>query len=409
MKAKKTVLKNGLRVVTVPMKGNPTVTVLVVVEAGTKYETPDNNGLSHFLEHMCFKGTNNRSTRDIAYAIETLGADTNAFTSYDYTGYYIKGKVRDVNEFLDIVSDVYLNSTFPVDEIQKERGVICGEIDMVEDTPQRAIYYSFLESLYGKQPAGMTILGPKSNIHKFTRDDFVLYHKKHYTAGATAVVISGDVDHTNMVKQVTKLFSGIPHKPAVKKPALKKIAGVKKITKTKKTDQSHIIVGTRLPAADHADIPALTIASCILGNGMGSRLFIKLREEMGAGYYVYSSIATSDDGSHFVIATGTEPKRVPEILNAINGEIKKLYQNQIPQSDIKRAKEYLIGRLYMGLESTDDVATQIGLDEILHQKLKTPQEIEKELRAVTISDVVRVTKKYLKFETFHQALVGPHK
>lgn len=217
MKPQKTVLKNGLRIVTVPMKDNPTVTVLVMVEAGTKYETPKNNGLSHFLEHMCFKGTVTRNYRDIASEIETYGAETNAFTSYDYTGYYIKGKSRDAGKFLEIVSDVYLNSTFPEAEIEKERGVICGEIDMYEDMPARKIHDIFAESLYGDQPAGMPVIGPKSNIMKFSRKDFIDYHKQYYNSGATAVIVAGDVKHADIVKQVTTLFKNIPNKSAIKK------------------------------------------------------------------------------------------------------------------------------------------------------------------------------------------------
>jgi predicted Zn-dependent peptidase len=409
MKPQKTVLKNGLRIVTVPMKDNPTVTVLVMVEAGTKYETPKNNGLSHFLEHMCFKGTVTRNYRDIASEIETYGAETNAFTSYDYTGYYIKGKSRDAGKFLEIVSDVYLNSTFPEAEIEKERGVICGEIDMYEDMPARKIHDIFAESLYGDQPAGMPVIGPKSNIMKFSRKDFIDYHKQYYNSGATAVIVAGDVKHADIVKQVTTLFKNIPNKSAIKKQSIKKTIGKKAITKTKSIDQAHIVLGTRLPHAEHPDMAALTVASCILGNGMGSRLFLKLREEMGAGYYVRSSVNASNDVSDFTISTGTEVKRVPEVIRAIHTEVQKLQTEKIPDTDMSRAKEYLIGRLYMGLESSDDIATYVGYEEILHLKLKTPVEMEREIRKVTTADIMRVAKKYLDPKKLHVVQIVPGK
>jgi predicted Zn-dependent peptidase len=407
MKTKKTILKNGLRIVTVPMEA-PTVTVLVMVEAGTKYENKKTNGLSHFLEHMCFKGTATRTTRDIAYQIETMGAETNAFTWYDYTGYYIKGKAQLMSQFLDIVSDVYLHSTFPEAEIEKERGVICGEIDMYEDMPHRKVQELLGTSLYGEQSAGMPILGPKENILAFTQKDFRAYHKKHYVSGATTVVVVGGITHTDVVKEVKKCFKMIPVGTPVKKPAIKKTTGDKVVTHNKKTDQSHIALGVRLPHALHPDMPALVITTALLGNGMGSRLFIRLREEMGSGYYVRAGLNRSNDISEMVISTGTEPKRVGEVTQAIYEEIAKISTEEIPESDIARAKEYVIGNMYMRYEATDDIAMTLGDTEILHIPHKTLSAIEKELRAVTVSDIVRIAKKYLRKEAFHYAIIGPH-
>jgi predicted Zn-dependent peptidase len=409
MKHKKTILNNGLRVVTVAKPDSPTTTVLVMVEAGTKYETEKTNGLSHFLEHMCFKGTANRASKEIAYEIETLGAETNAFTWYDYTGYYIKGASRHTAHFLDIVSDVYLHSIFPKEEIEKERGVICGEIDMYQDIPQRQAGTALQESLYGKQPAGMTILGPKENIMRFSQKDFIAYHKKHYTAGATSVVVVGNIDHTDIVRQVKRLFKELPKQSAIKKKKLSlKTTGESNIVIPKKTDQSHIALGVRLPSALHADMPALIVATCILGSGMGSRLFLRLREEMGAGYYVRASLSASDDGSEMGIVTGTEPSRVKEVLSAIFEEVETLYTQEISSSDIGRAKEYLVGTMYMGYEATDDIAYSLGHYDVLHLPLKTLAQREKEIRAVTVDDIRRVAKKYFKKDAFHKVVVGPH-
>jgi len=409
MKHKKTILNNGLRVVTVSKSDSPTTTVLIMVEAGTKYETEKTNGLSHFLEHMCFKGTTNRVSKAIAYEIETLGAETNAFTWYDYTGYYIKGASRHTSKFLEIVSDVFLHSTFPKEEIEKERGVICGEIDMYQDIPQRQAGTALQKSLYGNQPAGMTVLGPKENILRFSQKDFIAYYKKHYTAGATSVVVVGDVSHADVVQQVKKLFKELPKKSAVKKKKLSsKIIGDSKVIIAKKTDQSHIALGIRLPHAEHPDMMALVVATCILGNGMGSRLFLRLREEMGAGYYIRASLTAFDDGSDMSIVTGTEPSRVFEVISAIFDEIQKLSSEEITLTDIARAQEYLVGGLYMGHESTDDIAYSLGHYETLHLPLKTLTEREKKIRSVTGNDIVRVAKKYLLSEKFHSVIVGPN-
>jgi len=192
MNFKKTILKNGLRVITVPMKDNPTATVLVLVEAGSKYETKKINGLSHFLEHMCFKGTTKRPKAiDISKELDALGSQYNAFTAQEYTGYYAKSDAKHFSRIFDVVSDIYLNSTFPNIEMQKEKGVIIEEINMYEDMPNRHVQDLIMKLLYGNQPAGWNIAGEKKNILKMKRDDFVNYKKAHYLPEATTIVISG--------------------------------------------------------------------------------------------------------------------------------------------------------------------------------------------------------------------------
>jgi predicted Zn-dependent peptidase len=408
MKPKVKTLKNGLRIITVPMKDNPTVTVLVMVEAGTRYETHTTNGLSHFLEHMCFKGTKKRGSLDIAYELEAMGAQTNAFTWYDYTGYYAKGRAALFPKLLDVVSDVYLNSTFPEAEIEKERGVICGEIDMYEDLPQRRVGEVFAESLYGDQPAGYTVLGPKENIRKFTRNDFVKYHADHYIAAKTVIVVAGNIDAADVEKQVIAAFKAIPEKSRKEKKKITSTSGDRITIKHKKTDQSHMVIGLRTIPMGHPDTAALGVLVGVLGNGMSSRLFTKLREEMGAGYYVKANYPRGNDYGELEISTGTEPARVPEVMQAIRAEINRMKNELVPAAELEKTKAYLVGNLYMGLESSDSVAFYFADEAILHQELKAPKMAEQEIRKVTAADIQRVAKKYLKSEKFHMALIGPH-
>lgn len=408
MKIKKTTLKNGLRIITVPMKDSPTVTVLVMVAAGTRYETRETNGLSHFVEHMCFKGTTKRTALELLYELEAMGAQSNAFTNYDMTGYYAKGQSKLFPKLLDIVSDVYLNSIFPEQEIEKERGVICGEIDMINDNPQQKIGYDFYTSLYGDQPAGYSIAGPKENIRKFTRKDFLDYHKKHYHAEKTVVVVTGNIDEKKAVEMIKNAFASIPSKSVVSKKKITKASGNTLNIENRKTDQSHIVIGMRSLPLGHPDRRALSVLNGILGHGMSSRLSFKLREEMGAGYYVYSDLSSTNDTGEFGIATGTEPKRVNEVISAIKGEIEKLRTVLVPEGEIAKAKEYMIGNLYMGMESSDSIAHWVANHEILNRPQKTLQDVEKEVRAITSKDVLRVAKKYLKPEQFHVAIIGPH-
>ncbi len=409
MKAKLKTLKNGLRIITVPMKDNPTATVMVMVEAGTRYETKENNGLSHFLEHMCFKGTQKRNSKQIAYELEAMGAITNAFTWYDYTGYYAKGKSELYKKLLDVVADVYLNSTFPKEEIEKERGVICGEIDMYEDMPMQRVQEFFAESLYGDQPAGYTILGPKENIKSFTQDDFLNYHRTHYIAEKTIIVITGDIDTKEAEREVEKQFATISSGPRKEKKKITKQTGERLLFKEKETDQVHLTVGLRTVPMQHPDARALGVLVGILGNGMSSRLFLRLREDMGAGYYVRARFPRGNDYGEFEVSTGTEPKRVKEVLTAIKEECQKLCKEKVSDEELNKTKTYLLGNLFIGMESSDDVASHFADQAILHQPLKSPKEIEKEIRNITAQDVLRVAKKYLRFDKMHLALIGPNK
>jgi predicted Zn-dependent peptidase len=407
MKPKLKTLKNGLRIVSIPIKESPTVTVLVMVETGARYETKETNGLSHFLEHMCFKGTQKRKALDIAYELEAMGAETNAFTGYDYTGYYAKGRSELFPKLLDVVADVYQNSTFPEQEIEKERGVIMGEIDMTEDVPQARIGYLFLESLYGDQPAGRMICGPKENIKKFSRDDFVTYHKQHYVAEKTLVIVAGNVEHATVAKEIEKAFAHVARGKILSKKKITKETGNKFASIIKSSDQAHVVLGLRALPLGHKDLSAFSVMTAVLGQGMSSRLFIKLREEMGAGYYVSAGNGASDDAGEFEVATGTEPKRVPEIIDAIKGETARMRTERVPAHELAKTKEYLVGRLYMGLESSDAIAQLYASQAIFHRPFKTPKEIEKETRAVTAEDVLKAAKKYLKEEHFHIATIGP--
>lgn len=408
MNVKKTVLKNGLRIITVPMPESPTVTVMVAVAAGTRYETEKNNGISHFLEHMCFKGTQKRDYKQIAYELEAMGATTNAFTDYDMTAYHTKGRAELFPKLLDIVSDVYLNSTFPESEIEKERGVVCGEIDMYNDSPQYKVANNFLEALYGNQPAGYSIAGPKENIKKLTRKDFIDYHSTHYHAEKTVIVIAGKFDEQKSINMVKNAFAAIPSKKIVHKKKVNPKLGKSLFVENKKTDQAHLVLGMRAIPAGHPDRKIFSVMNAVLGKGMSSRLFVKLREEMGAGYYISSGFSSVDDTGEFYITTGTEPKRVGEVITAIKQEVKKLQQEKISKQELEKTQEFLVGNLYMGLELSDSVATMIAIQEVLNQPLKTLKDLEKEIRSVTVDDVLRVAKKYLRPEKFHLAVIGPH-
>ncbi len=408
MNFKKTTLPNGLRVITVPVKGNPSVMVLVTVETGSNYETKAQNGLSHFLEHMCFKGTTKRPKASlIAKELDALGATNNAFTSNEFTGYYAKASKKHFSKLFEIISDLYLNPTLPAEDLEKEKGVILEEISMYEDLPQRKIWYVLSELMYGDVPAGRSILGPRENIKKFKRKDFVNYRDKHYVASSTVVIVAGDINETAVLKEVNKHFKNISQGSKSSKLAVKEKQKSPRLSiHRKKTDQTHMILAFRAYKANDKRVPALSVLSAILGQGMSSRLFNKLRDEMGACYYVRAGNEERTDHGVFTISTGVNISRVKEVLKVLLDECSKLTKTPVSSEELKKVKEHIIGHLYMGIETTDAAAEFYANQEIINGKLKTPQEFEKEVRKVTAGDVLKVAKEIFRNEKLNLAIVG---
>src|SRR3989339_509873 len=411
MKFSKKVFKNGLRVITVPMRDNPTITVLVLVEAGSKYEEKKVNGISHFLEHMCFKGTIKRPKAvDISKELDALGSQYNAFTAQEYTGYYAKSDAKHFKKIFDVVSDIYLNSTFPETEMQKEKGVIIEEINMYEDMPQRHVQDLMMKLLYGDQPAGWNVAGEKKNILDMKRDDFVAYKKKHYLPEATVLVVSGKVTEEEVNKEVNKIFGKVSrgekgNKLKVKEEQIKPQA----LIKFKETDQTHFVLGFRTYDLFDKKNPILTVLGGVLGGGMSSRLFVKLREEMGVGYYVRAYNDSYTDHGFLQISAGVDNKRIDEVLKAVLEECRKLKNKIVNEEELEKVKECLIGNMKLSLESSDDIANFHGGQELLKKEIKNIEDKAKEIRKVTASQIQDMAKDIFRDEKLNLALIGPFK
>ncbi len=407
----RTVLPNGLRIITVPMKDTPTVTVMVLVETGTLYETKKINGISHFLEHMCFKGTPTRpSALSIAHELDSLGADVNAFTDYEYTGYYAKARVKHFAHILNIVSDVYLNPLLPKEEVEKEKGVVIEEINMYEDLPQKSVHDLFNTLLHGNQPAGWNILGTKQTVTQLTQDNLRLYRNEYYTATRTTVLIAGGIKPTEILPSIKKTFQDIPKNSQKKRVKTKeKQNNPQIISKYKKTDQTHFVLGFRSFNAYDTHRYALRLLGTILGQGMSSRLWQKLREEMGVCYYVGSHNETSLDTGVFKIISGVDTKRLEEVLKVIMSEITHLKKESVPDEELQKAKEFIIGGIEMGLESSSDVANFYGIQEIFHRKLQMPEEHIRKIKKVTARDIQKAAQAIFKANRLNLAMVGPLK
>ncbi len=408
MKYKKTKLKNGLTIITAPIKDSPSVTVLVMVKAGSKYETKDISGLSHFLEHMCFKGTTRRPTaKDISVELDGLGAQNNAFTGQEYTGYYAKAHPKHFHKILDVVSDMYLNPVFDEKEIEKEKGVIIEEINMYEDLPNRSVHEVFMDLLYGDQPAGWSIAGKKEIIRKISRKDFLNYRKKHYVAEATTILVAGDIVEKKAIEEIKKQFSKIPtgKKTGKKKVIEKQLKSEIKI-KHKETDQTHIVLGVRAFKAKDNKNYALEVLCTVLGKGMSSRLFQKLRDEMGVGYYVRAGTDEFTDHGYLAVSTGVDKGRVGEVVKAVLNEMKKMASELVPKEEVVKAKEFLLGNMYLGLESSDAMAEYYAIQDVIDDKILTPEEYAKKIQKVTAKDIQKVAKEIMRDNKLNMAIVG---
>lgn len=402
-------LPNGIRVLLIPMKEQRTATVLVLVETGSKYEEREENGLSHFLEHMCFKGTDRRPSAElVASELDSLGAEYNAFTGHEYTGYYAKVSSEHLPAALDIVADIYAHPRLLEEDIEREKGVIIGEIDMRSDMlPSRAAEL-FMELLYGDQPAGWPIAGQRERIPGFSREDFLAYRRKHYLANSTVVVVTGGFNAVKVKKDIARLFSVIPKGRKKGKRATNDGHRAGRVLhREKAADQTHIVVGARGLRARHRDIPALTVLSTILGSGLSSRLFKRLRGEMGIGYYVHAAHDAFTDHGVFAVSVGSDNGRVLEAVSAIRDEFDRIRDEDVPGEELRKAKEMLRGKLALGLEASDEIAEFYGFQEVLRRELRTPDEALRRILNVTQKDVRRVAQKLLSPGALYAALVGP--
>ncbi|MFA5987763.1 MAG: pitrilysin family protein [Candidatus Paceibacterota bacterium] len=411
MKFQRKVLENGLRIITVPDKNSLAATCLVLVEAGSKYETKQINGVSHFLEHMCFKGTTKRpKALDITSELDSLGAQYNAFTAQEYTGYYAKVRAEKLDQALDIVSDIYLNQIFDPAEIEKEKGVIVEEINMYEDMPQRKVQDLIMKVLYGDQPAGWNVAGEKDIVRSLTRDNFIDYHSKHYVASGTTVVVAGNFDETITVEKIEKLFSDISAKEKHCKPETKENQQLPQAEIFfKESDQSHLVLAFRTCNIFDERYYALEVLSGVLGGGMSSRLFQRIREQMGAAYYIGSRHDAYTDHGYLEISAGADNKRTKEVVSAVLEEVARLKNDAIGDKELQTAKDYLIGNMFLNLETSDSIASFFGGQEVLRQPMMNPNDVAAKMQAVTSEDLLAVANQFIKNDRLNFALVGPYK
>lgn len=384
---------------------------MVLVGTGSKYETKNINGISHFLEHLFFKGTKHRpEPGEVNRALDGLGSEHNAFTSKEVTGYWVKAAGKHFDASLDIVSDILLEPLFKADEIERERGVIIQEISMYEDMPQRKIGDLWETLLYGDQPAGWDIAGTKSIINKIKRDQILEYKEKQYVASNAMVVAAGNIDAISAEKKIIKAFSSFKHGRRFDKKPIKEIQKKPGVSFTfKETDQTHLVLGFRGYDMFDDRRYALGLLGVILGGNMSSRFFMEIREKLGLAYYVRASAQHYTDSGYLAGSAGIphgELKRVVELMIKILKDVKT---RGVSEKEIKFAKDYLRGSMALSFESSDEIATFLGEQALFYEKIETPEEVLRHIEKVKRNDIMKAAKELLRPEKTNLAVIGPHR
>ena len=407
----KVTLKNGVRVLLVPDEHTKAATVFVMYRVGSRYEEKKYNGMSHFIEHMMFKGTKRRpATADISRELDAVGADYNAFTGKDFTGYYVKIDSRHFSLALDMLHDMLYHSKFENKELQQERKVIMEEIHMYHDNPMRRIDDLIEEVMFKGSSLGWDIAGDKESMDAITRSAMLAYKNAYYSPERTIVVVSGNIG-ADAKKEIVKLFGAIPKRKPAKDfaPYAEKHDSLRVALEYKEVDQIQLALS--FPAYSHTDkrLPALSLFANILGGTMSSRLFIKIRERLGLAYFVRAAVDPYEDTGTFLIRAGLTKARIDEAIKAICLELVKIRDKGVTAAELKRAKENVRGRVVLELEDSSDLAGFFGKQELYTNEVKTPDEKFAEINAVTISDIKAVAKDVIRGNRAALALIGPFK
>lgn len=402
---------SGLRLVTVPMQGTKTATVYVLVGTGSKYETKDINGISHFLEHMMFKGTTKRPNKiQISKELDGIGAEYNAFTTDEYTGYYARAASSKLDVIADVVFDIFLNSTIPGEEVDMEKQVIIEEINMYRDNPQRHIWDVFRELLYGDQPAGWDVAGTKETVSAMTQEKLADYFHEHYIAANTIVAVAGDIDSESVKEKVGHYFSNVrTGQKMTKLPVVEKQSAPQAMINWKETDQSNFIIGFRSYNMFDVRKYAESILATVLGGWMSSRLFIEVRDKRGLAYHIESDTNHESDSGFFYIYAGVNNSKIEEAIKVVMDEVAKVKREGITSDELQKAKDYLEGHLTMALENSRAVAQTYAAPVLFENKVLTPEEELAKIKAVTLEDVLKVAKDIFREDKLNFSVIGPFK
>lgn len=412
-------LKNGITLITVPVSGTKATTVLCMFPVGSRYETKKLSGASHFVEHMLFKGTDRRPEAiDISRVLEAAGADYNAFTDKDCTGYYVKIDGAKQEVAFDLLSDMIYHSKIEADEAEKEKGPIVEELRMYKDNPSMAIDLLFDELTFGDCPLGRDIGGTEQTVRAISRKELWDYYQTHYSPKNMVLVVAGAINK-KLTKKLTAYFASKRAPTGAKSFSFykkgfdqfvwpkKEMNILSRVAVTeKKVDQAQVILGFPGLPDYHPDRFAASILLNILGVGMSSRLFVEVREKRGLAYMVRSSSTGFRDVGVACVQAGLDPARLPEAFKVIKAELERIAAEPVTMEELRDAKSSLEGRLALSLEDSSAQAGWFAKQFLFSKKIETPEDVVKGLKKVTIADVQRVAARIFKLSEMRLAMIG---
>jgi predicted Zn-dependent peptidase len=400
-------LKTGLRVLTAPVEGTAAVTVMVFAGAGSRYENPSERGISHFLEHMFFKGGNRyKTTQEVSAAIDGVGGEFNAFTGKEYAGYYVKVAATEVRLACDVIGDMLQNATFPQEEIEKERGVIMEEERMYQDTPMYRAGWDFEELLFGDHPLGWDTIGTEKVINSVQQKDFVKHRNELYVPNNLVATFAGKITEKEAMKLAEEFFSGLTGSHERKFEALKTYGPKKVFLRTKATEQSHLVIGVPGISALGPRKQAAKLLSIALGGNMSSRMFLRIREAKGLCYYIATETDHYLDAGALTTRAGVDQSRLHEAIADIVREYNLCAKDGIEQIELDRAKAFLKGKMLLGLEDSEELAHFFGKQELLEPTTDDLPAALAKVDAVTLADVNALAAELLKPEEFRIVVIG---
>lgn len=401
-------LKNGIRIVAEEIKYVNSVSIGIWVKTGSRYENNLNNGVSHFIEHMLFKGTNKRSAKEIANSIDKIGGQLNAFTAKECTCFYAKVLDSHFDIALDILADMFLNSNFSEVEIEKEKGVVLEEINMYEDSPEDLVHDIFTQTVWADNPLGMSILGTENSLNSLKRESIVNYFNNNYIPNNIVISLVGNFDKNIVFKEIEKVFSSYNPQNILRENGSNPNFISNYVHKNKDTEQAHICIGYNGIELGSKYTYSLLVMNNIFGGSMSSRLFQKIREEKGLAYSVFSYPSSYIGCGLFSIYAGMKPSQMKSVLDIINNEIDDLRGNNITNQELYDSKEQLKGSYILGLESTSGRMISIGKSELLLDRTYSPKEVLELIDSVTMDDIKYVIDCVFNDKCKGAAIIGPN-
>ncbi len=398
-------LPNEIPVIMEQLRNMRSVSIGIWVKVGSRNETSDKNGISHFLEHMFFKGTKKRTAKDIAFDIDSLGGDLNAFTSKEATTFYVKILDEYLEKGIELLSDIFLHSLFPEEEIEKEKRIIKEEIKMIEDMPSDYIHDLFNQTIWGHTGLGQSVLGRRDTIKYFTRNDLISHIKKYYGTKEVVISCAGNFEPELLLDILNKNLGNLRRGSEPEKDTLPRFSNKVKVF-TKELSEAHICLGVEGIPQNSKDRYGLYVLNTILGSGVSSRLFQEIREKRGLAYAIYSFTASYFDTGVWGVYAGVSRKRVREVVELILEEMRS-FQYTLDESELQRAKDNLKGNIILALESTSSRMNNIARQEIYYGRYYSPKEIMKEVDSVTLGQIKDLSERLIKRDCVSFTIYGP--